>query len=91
MLESLKRLKIQGIDQIQTSVKYIFYKYKIIKSPFFYVKKVDSKIVYQDKDFKIYSSTGMCWASATPCSYAKNLKVTNLLHMKVVQNKNILP
>ncbi len=68
-----------------------FYKYKIIKSPFFYVKKVDSKIVYQDKDFKIYSSTGMCWASATPCSYAKNLKVTNLLHMKVVQNKNILP
>ena len=62
-----------------------FYGYNIIKSPFFFVDDVKSSITYTDPNFTLYSPIDkMCWASQTPCSYKKDLKVKNFLWMKMV-------
>ena len=46
-----------------------FYNYNIIQSPFFYTKNVESKVIYEDDTFKIYTPIkNMCWSSLTPCS-----------------------
>ena len=64
------------------------YGYKPLSSPFFYVKDVDSKIIAEDKDLKIFSPVNnSCWGSKTPCSYNTNLKISNFLWMKMVSRK----
>jgi hypothetical protein len=69
-----------------------FYNYKLIKSPFFFVKDVKSKVVFENDSFIVYSPIdNMCWASSTPCSYARSLEVSDFFHMKVVKNKIIQP
>ena len=51
-----------------------FYKYNILSSPFFHVEEVESKILKEDKNFKLFTTNNkMCWASKTPCSYRKNI------------------
>ena len=51
-----------------------FYKYDLIKSPYFYVLKNEEKIIYENEDFKIYSPiTSSCWALKTPCSNRDDL------------------
>ena len=63
-----------------------FYKYDLLKSPYFFVDNVDTSLVFRENDFKIYSpkNNQMCWASKTPCSYSKNLKVKKFLWMDMV-------
>jgi hypothetical protein len=63
-----------------------FYKYDLLKSPYFFVDNVDTSLVFRENDLKIYSpkNNQMCWASKTPCSYSKNLKVKKFLWMDMV-------
>tara|TARA_Y100000768_G_scaffold387842_1_gene380565 strand:+ start:750 stop:2441 length:1692 start_codon:yes stop_codon:yes gene_type:complete len=62
-----------------------FYNYNIFKTPFFFVEEVNSSEIYNDDKFILYSPVNkMCWASKTPCSYKKDLKVKNFLWMKMV-------
>lgn len=64
------------------------YGYKPFTSPFFYVENVESKLIAEDKDLKIFSPIkNSCWGSKTPCSYYPNLKISNFLWMKMVLRK----
>lgn len=62
------------------------YGYDIKSSPFFYVDKVSSEPVYEKDNFRVFTTVDnkQCWASKTPCSYYKSIKVENFLWMKVV-------
>jgi len=63
-----------------------FYNYNIFVSPYFFIEKNISSVVYDDNEFKIYSPlNGMCWASKTPCSYYNaDIKVKKFLGLRVV-------
>ena len=62
-----------------------FYKYNLLKSPYFFVQDVKSKKVFKKGDFEIFSPIDqMCWASSTPCSYHKKFNHSNFLWMNVV-------
>ena len=63
-----------------------FYNYDIISSPFFYVENIDSEIIAVNQNLKIYSPINKttCWASKTPCSYSKKLKLDRFLGLNVV-------
>ncbi|MDC0054450.1 hypothetical protein OAJ09_00835, partial [Candidatus Pelagibacter sp.] len=52
-----------------------FYNYPILQSPFYFVESIQSKIILDDLNFKVYSPINgkMCWASKTPCSYNNNI------------------
>jgi hypothetical protein len=64
------------------------YGYKPLESPFFYVDTVESEIITEDIDLKIYNPlNNTCWASKTPCSYRTNLKISNFLWMKMISRK----
>ena len=64
------------------------YGYKPLESPFFYVDNVESKIITEYKDLKIFKPLdNTCWASKTPCSYNTNLKISNFLWMKMILTK----
>jgi len=64
------------------------YGYKPLESPFFYVDNVESKIITEYKDLKIFNPlNNTCWASKTPCSYNTNLKISNFLWMKMILRK----
>ena len=71
---------------IRINKENIVYGYDIVKSPFFFVEQTFSETIYQDNDFKVYSTRSgkACWASKTPCSYNKKIKSDNFLWMKVV-------
>ena len=58
-----------------------FYDYDIIKSPYFYVKDVESKKIFDDGSFKVYTATNgdMCWAAKTPCSYYMQVNTKKFL------------
>ena len=62
------------------------YGYNIIKSPFFFVENIKSKIIYDKNNFKVYTTEdgNMCWAVKTPCSYHNKVKVVKFLWMNVV-------
>ena len=74
----------RNIDRINKEIE--VYNYKILESPYFYVEKVESIILVDKPDFKIYSTKNkkMCWASKTPCSYFKNLKSEKFFGLDVV-------
>lgn len=63
-----------------------FYNYKLINSPFFFVEDVESIIVSNERGIKIYSPADgkMCWASKTPCSYHKQIKIKDFKGLKMV-------
>ena len=64
------------------------YGYNILKSPFFYIQKVETKIIAKDVDIKINKPLNRyCWASKTPCSNDDNLKIGNFLWMKMISRK----
>jgi len=51
-----------------------FYEYDLIKSPYFYVLKNDSKIIHENEDLKIFSPIqSSCWALRTPCANRDDL------------------
>ena len=62
------------------------YGYDLIKSPFFYIEETESRIIHEEDNFKIYTTKDgkSCWASMTPCSYYKDIRVEKFLWMKVV-------
>jgi hypothetical protein len=62
------------------------YQYDLAKSPYFFVENVSNEKTADFDDYEIYSPKNgkMCWASKTPCSYNRTLKVKNFLWMKMV-------
>ena len=64
-----------------------FYNYNIFVSPYFFIEKNISSVVYDDDKFKIFSPPKgkMCWASKTPCSYYNSdIKVKEFLGLNMV-------
>ena len=61
---------------VRLNKEFKVYKYDLISSPFFFVENVKSKKIFDSKDLNIYNpGQQMCWASKTPCSYKKKLKL----------------
>ncbi len=57
------------------------YKYNILASPFFYIPKVENKIIFDNGELKIYRPiNNMCWNLPTPCSNRGSLKVKRYLN-----------
>ena len=77
---------IYNVRNIQRLNKEInFYKYDLVKSPYFFTQDVVSLKVFKKNNFEIYSPKNqMCWASKTPCSYHRKFNHTNFLWMNVV-------
>ena len=67
-----------------------FYNYPIIQSPYYFVENVKSETIINDGNFNIYAPRNgkMCWASKTPCSYNRNIKVKKLLNFYVVMRND---
>ncbi len=64
------------------------YGYKPLKSPFFFVESVNSKIIAENQKLKIFNPINKsCWGSKTPCSYYVDLKIGNFLWMNMVSRK----
>ena len=75
-----------GRNILRINKRINFYNYKLINSPFFYVEDVKSIIVLNERGIKIYSTADgkMCWASKTPCSYHKQIKIKDFKGLKMV-------
>ena len=58
-----------------------FYNYNIIQSPFFIQKMLNQKLFMRMIHSKFIHRLRICGStsSLTPCSYAKNLQLTNFL------------
>ena len=64
------------------------YGYKPLKSPFFFVESVNSKIIAENQKLKIFNPINKsCWGSKTPCSYYVDLKIGKFLWMNMVSRK----
>ncbi len=64
------------------------YNFKIFKSPYFDVQKVEIKEVTKNDEFVIYrpkNKNQFCWASKTPCVYRDKLKVKKFLNFEIVK------
>ena len=62
------------------------YNYDIINSPFFFIEEdVDTYPISQFQDTTLYSlkNGGYCWATTTPCSYSKSVKIKEYFWMKM--------
>ena len=87
LILTLSTYNIRNIIRIQKEQK--VYKYNILKSPYFFVEKVKTKVVYEDKDLKIYKPTNTtCWNAPTPCSYRENVSVKKLYGFNVIINND---
>ena len=77
----------RNIIRINKEIK--FYQYDIISTPYFYVEKVKSQKIIDQGNIKIYTplNNKMCWASKTPCSYRKDLKIDKFLGLNVINRK----
>lgn len=66
------------------------YNYPIFESPYFFVQHVESMVILDEGNFKIYSTKNgkMCWATKTPCSYYKNVKSSDFLGLKMVYHND---
>ena len=76
-----------GRNLIRLNKEINFYNYNIFVSPYFFIEKNISSVVYYDNKFKIYSPQKgrMCWASKTPCSYYNaDIKVKEFLGLRMV-------
>ena len=76
-----------GRNLIRLNKEINFYNYNIFVSPYFFIEKNISSVVYDDNKFKIYSPQKgrMCWASKTPCSYYNaDIKVKEFLGLRMV-------
>ena len=62
-----------------------FYSYKIKESPFYFIPKIDNKIIFENDNIRIYYPTnGMCWNVKTPCSYRSNIKSKNKFSFNII-------
>ena len=84
---SLVIFNIRNVNRINKEIE--VYGYEPFKSPFFYVEDIKSNIVADNKKLKIYKPiNNSCWASKTPCSYEKNLKIKSFLWMNMIVRTN---
>ena len=67
-----------------------FYNYPIIQSPYYFVENVESEVIIEYENFNIYAPKDgkMCWASKTPCSYNRNIKLKKLLNFYIVMRND---
>ena len=81
---SLLLFNVRNIDRLIKENK--VYNYNLVKSPYFFIENVVSEKVTDNNHYQIYSPKEgkMCWASKTPCSYKKDLKIKNFLWMNMV-------
>lgn len=82
---SLVAFNVRNIIRIDKEVN--FYGYNLLKSPFYFVENVNSRIIVRNEDVNIFNPDKNCWASKTPCSYNTNLKLKNFLWMNMVSRK----
>ena len=83
LIASILIFNLRNIIRINKEIN--VYKYDPLESPFFFVKDINSKIIYNNEKFVIYSPiNGSCWASKTPCSYNSRLKMDKFLWMDMV-------
>ena len=83
---SLIIFNYRNLVRINKEIK--FYGYEPLKSPYFFVDKVNSEVIFKKDNLKIFSPIkSHCWASQTPCSNYKSLILKDFLWMKkVVRN-----
>ena len=63
----------------------LIYKTNLLNTPFYYLPKVNSEIIFDNDNFKIYKPiNNMCWASNTPCSYRENLIIAKIFWLKAI-------
>ncbi len=63
------------------------YNYPIFKSPYFKVKKTENKVIYNDKNIKIYNpGDNMCWANKTPCFKGDEVIVEKIFNIIILKN-----
>tara|TARA_Y100000590_G_scaffold470437_1_gene664893 strand:- start:1440 stop:3134 length:1695 start_codon:yes stop_codon:yes gene_type:complete len=76
--------EFRNIIRLNKEIK--FNNYNLLHSPFFKVIQVQSEILFENKNFKIYKTkkNNMCWSSKTPCSYRGELKAKKLLSLQMV-------
>ena len=81
---SLLLFNVRNIDRLIKENK--VYNYNLVKSPYFFIENVVTEKVTDNNHYQIYSPKEgkMCWASKTPCSYKKDLKIKNFLWMNMV-------
>ena len=84
VLIAVTLFNIRNLNRLDKEIN--FYNYNILKSPYFFTENNVSSIIYDQNEFKIYSppKSRMCWASKTPCSYYKKVKVKKFLGLRVV-------
>ena len=63
-----------------------FYGYNIAESPYYYVQKVEAIRIFKSSEIEIFSppKNTKCWATKTPCSHLKEIKLSKFLWMNVV-------
>ena len=75
---------VRNLSRINKEAK--IYKYNLKISPFFYVKNIKTKIVAENDIYKVFKpeENNKCWASKTPCSYNKEIKIGKFFWMNMV-------
>ena len=77
---------LRNINRINKEID--VYGYLPLKSPYFFVEKVESRIIADKDNLKIFHPIkNSCWASKTPCSYYTDLQIKDFLWMKMVSRK----
>ena len=83
LILSIVIFNVRNISRLNKEIN--IYKYNLLESPYFFVKKISSKITFQNGQFKIFSPIkDHCWASKTPCSNNTRLKMKKFLWMNMV-------
>lgn len=85
LILSLVIFNMRNIIRINKEIN--FYGYDILKSPFYFVEDVESKIIVKNNNIAIFNPNKSCWASKTPCSYNTNLELKNFFWMNMVFRK----
>jgi hypothetical protein len=88
-LISIAVYNLRNIARLNNEIKNYYSGYNLIESPFFYLPKVTSKIIFEAENFKIYSpSNSACWNSPTPCSNGSKIKAIEWRGFKIFQKSN---
>ena len=87
MIASLLIFNARNIIRINKEIKI----YNFDSFPFFYVPKIDFKLINLNEDINIYAPIiGACWAIKTPCSgvYPININVKKIFGFNIFLNKD---
>lgn len=86
LILTLLIFNVRNVKRINYEVKN--YNYNLFKNPYFFVKNVESDLLIEKYNYKIFNpkSKQKCWASQTPCSYREKLDVKKFLWFKIIIN-----